>query len=84
MMKDLTTQDLTESILHLVRRVEGLLERQTSDPQRRILIALAGIPGSGKSTVSNAVLAELASRGISDVAVVSMVRFRQPKTSAAN
>jgi tRNA uridine 5-carbamoylmethylation protein Kti12 len=39
------------------------------------LIALAGVPGSGKSTVSQELLLELSSRGIHDVAIVPMVRM---------
>jgi hypothetical protein len=84
MAKDLTIDGLAESILNLVRRVEALLQRQAADPQQRVLVALAGVPGSGKSTVSHALLTELASRGIGDVAVVPMVRYRPSKTPVAN
>jgi Mrp family chromosome partitioning ATPase len=84
MAKELTIDGLTEPILNLVRRVETLLQRQAADPQQRVLVALAGVPGSGKSTVSHALLTELASRGIYDVAVVPMVRYGPLKTSVAN
>jgi Mrp family chromosome partitioning ATPase len=84
MAKDLTINGLTESILDLVRRVEALLQRQAADPQQRILVALAGVPGSGKSTVSHALLTELASRGIDDVAVVPMVCYGPFKAYFAN
>jgi pantothenate kinase len=84
MAKNLVVDDLAESILNLVRRVEKLLERQASDPQHRVLVALAGVPGSGKSTVSHALLAELASRNISDVAVVPMVCFQLLQSHVAN
>jgi Mrp family chromosome partitioning ATPase len=84
MAKGLTTDGLTESILNLVRRIEALLERQAADPQQRVLVALAGVPGSGKSTVSHALLTELASRGIDDVAVVPMVRCGPFITYVAN
>jgi putative protein kinase ArgK-like GTPase of G3E family len=63
------------AILDLVNRTERLLSRQESDPGQRMLVALAGVPGVGKSTVSEALLTELASRGIKDVVVVPMVRF---------
>jgi putative protein kinase ArgK-like GTPase of G3E family len=77
MAKDLTLQvdNLPDAILDLVRRVEKLLSRQAADPRDRILVALAGVPGSGKSTVSHALLAELAARNVHDVAVVPMVRM---------
>ncbi|RMZ71160.1 phosphoribulokinase uridine kinase family [Pyrenophora seminiperda CCB06] len=66
---------LTTVTLDLVRRIETLLSRQASNPGQRMLIALAGVPGSGKSTISNALLTELASRGIQDAAVVPMDGF---------
>ncbi|KAL1598563.1 hypothetical protein SLS59_006850 [Nothophoma quercina] len=44
-----------------------------------MLVALAGVPGSGKSTVSSALLEELASRGIRDVAIVPMDGFHYTK-----
>lgn len=73
MANDLSTVDITGPTLDLVKRVEKLLQRQASDPRQRMLVALAGVPGSGKSTVSHAVLQELANRGINDVAIVPMV-----------
>lgn len=55
-------------------RIEKLLRRQkTCVPKRRLLIALAGVPGSGKSTVSDALLRALTIQGgITDVAVLPM------------
>lgn len=73
MEKDVKVDTLAEAIPDLVRRVEQLLARQLSNPRQRMLVALAGVPGSGKSTVSHAVVTELASRGIQDVVVVPMV-----------
>jgi putative protein kinase ArgK-like GTPase of G3E family len=64
---------LRTAILDLAKRTETLLSRQASDPGRRMLVALAGVPGAGKSTVSDALITELATRGIKDVAVVPMV-----------
>ena len=61
---------VVEPIRHLASRVETLLARRTSG---RILIALAGVPGSGKSTVSQALLVELSARNVQDVAIVPMV-----------
>ncbi|KAH7371207.1 phosphoribulokinase/uridine kinase [Pyrenochaeta sp. MPI-SDFR-AT-0127] len=66
---------LHEGILDLVEHTEKLLMRQSSDPRQRALVALAGVPGSGKSTVSQALVAELASRGVAEVAVVPMDGF---------
>lgn len=69
-------QNLQTTILQLAKRVEALLARQaTSATPSRTLVALAGVPGSGKSTVSAALLVELAARGINDVVVVPMVRI---------
>lgn len=70
MAKDPTLDD---PILDLVKRIEGLLCRQASTPRQRMIVALAGVPGSGKSTVSHALLAELDMRNIRDVLVVPMV-----------
>ncbi|KAF2851491.1 phosphoribulokinase/uridine kinase [Plenodomus tracheiphilus IPT5] len=66
---------LSEAMPNLVSRVEKLLAHQSSHPRQRMLVALAGVPGSGKSTVSQTVLAELVSRGIRDVVVVPMDGF---------
>ena len=75
MAKDIVTDTLAGTILNLAKRVEALLARQqTSDPSSRVLVALAGVPGSGKSTVSQALMVELAARNIVDVAIVPMVR----------
>ncbi|KAF1846973.1 P-loop containing nucleoside triphosphate hydrolase protein [Cucurbitaria berberidis CBS 394.84] len=79
MAKDFKVDTLPETILDLVRRVEKLLSRQATNPHQRILIALAGVPGSGKSTVSQALLTELALREVRDVAVVPMDGFHYTK-----
>lgn len=57
----------------LCHRVEYLIAQQVGHPQKRILIALAGVPGSGKSTLCRAVVDALSTRGIIDVAIVPMV-----------
>jgi pantothenate kinase len=75
MTKPLAVDTLHETILDLVKRVEKLLTSQASNPRQRILVALAGVPGSGKSTISNALIAELALRGIQDVSIVPMVSY---------
>lgn len=57
----------------LCGRIECLLTRQNLQPKQRLLVALAGVPGSGKSTVSGTLMAALNQRGVSDVVVVPMV-----------
>jgi len=79
MAQDIVTSSLADTILDLAKRVEGLLARQqASDPHSRVLVALAGVPGSGKSTVSLALMVELAARNIHDVAIVPMVCSMRP------
>jgi putative protein kinase ArgK-like GTPase of G3E family len=73
MAKDLVVDPFHQTILDLAQRVEKLLLRQATEPRQRILVALAGVPGSGKSTVSNALVVELRLCGVEDVAIVPMV-----------
>ncbi|XP_014554009.1 hypothetical protein COCVIDRAFT_40035 [Bipolaris victoriae FI3] len=75
MTNDTCVDKLPAAILDLVKRTEKLLARQASNPSQRMLVALAGVPGAGKSTVSDALLIELAARGIKDVAIVPMDGF---------
>ena len=79
MAQDCKVDTFPAAILDLVKRTERLLTRQASDPGKRTLVALAGVPGSGKSTVSEALVVELKSRGIEDVVVVPMVRYYRVK-----
>lgn len=67
--------DLEANVATLQGRIDRLLEQQKSDARGRILVALAGVPGSGKTTVSSALLASLSRNGKSrdDVVVVPMV-----------
>lgn len=70
----ITNDDLIQTTARLRGRIERLLlEQRRSHPSRRILIALAGVPGSGKSTVSGALLQDLQSHGLEDIAVLPMV-----------
>lgn len=65
---------LDETISVLRNRIQRLLtEQEANNANGRILIALAGVPGSGKSTVSDALLAALPKHGVTDVAVLPMV-----------
>ncbi|KZM26610.1 uncharacterized protein EKO05_0005499 [Ascochyta rabiei] len=79
MAKDLIAGSLAGPTLDLVSRVERLMERQASNPRQRMLVALAGVPGSGKSTVSHALLQELAARGVEEVVIVPMDGFHYTK-----
>lgn len=76
------TPDIGESVSLLCGRVKALLAAQAlTGPDRRILIALAGVPGSGKSTISSALLKALPEHGIEDVTVLPMV-CTKPTTPA--
>ncbi|KAI1050678.1 hypothetical protein LB505_012888 [Fusarium chuoi] len=77
--------DLVKTTGELVQRVERLLARQKlSAPTQRILIALAGVPGSGKTTISNALIKELKRNGISDVAVLPMDGFHYTRATLSS
>jgi hypothetical protein len=66
---------VAESVALLCSRIEALIATKTlTNPQSRVLIALAGVPGSGKSTISSALIKELPARGIDCVTVLPMVR----------
>ncbi|KAK8093348.1 hypothetical protein PG997_000033 [Apiospora hydei] len=66
--------DLEKNVATLRGRIDRLLEQQESNAHGRILVALAGVPGSGKTTASSALLASLYNSGRSreDVVVVPM------------
>lgn len=67
--------DLSDTIATLAERVESLLQaQQKSEKKTRIIIALAGVPGSGKSTVSSALISRLSQDGMGNVAILPMVR----------
>ncbi|KAK7978713.1 nicotinamide riboside kinase [Apiospora saccharicola] len=78
--------DLEKNVATLQDRLDRLLEQQKTDGRGRILIALAGVPGSGKTTVSSALLASLARNGRSreDVVVVPMDGFHHTKATLAS
>jgi adenylylsulfate kinase-like enzyme len=66
--------DLAKTTRKLGERVERLLNQQKLlGPTQRVLIALAGVPGSGKTTISDALIKELKKKGISHVSVLPMV-----------
>lgn len=70
---EIPSTDLNRTVEILSSRIERLLSQQAPDNARRILIALAGVPGSGKSTISAALLAALPSYGLNGVVVIPMV-----------
>jgi pantothenate kinase len=72
-MGSLQNNGLEQTVGMLCERTESLLARQSLHPEQRLLVALAGVPGSGKSTISAALIAALSQRGIADVVVVPMV-----------
>lgn len=66
------TTGLGGTIEILQDRVLRLLDARPTS--RRILIALSGVPGSGKSTIAAALLAQLKHTGIKNAVIVPMVR----------
>lgn len=74
----MNTDDLEATASFLASRLDRLLQTQReSTAKRRIIIALAGVPGSGKSTISAAILSALSERGVRDAAILPMVSFDQ-------
>ena len=67
------TNSMDQTVAMLAQRVEGLLGKFSSQPDRRIMIALAGVPGSGKSTVSGMLLEKLRQNELHNVVVIPMV-----------
>jgi hypothetical protein len=65
--------NLGPSVDILCRRVAALQERFPLSTRRRILITLAGVPGSGKSTISTALTTSLREQGTENVVVLPMV-----------
>lgn len=57
----------------LYKRLQRLLERSASHPERRILIALAGTPGSGKSTIASALVRSFNATNKEKIQVIPMV-----------
>ncbi|SPJ83928.1 related to panthothenate kinase/uridine kinase-related protein [Fusarium torulosum] len=77
--------DLIKTVVKLRERIECLLMQQKlSDPTRRILIAMAGVPGSGKTTISDALMQELNKHGIHDVAVLPMDGFHYSRATLSS
>ncbi|KAL1888430.1 hypothetical protein Sste5346_009547 [Sporothrix stenoceras] len=70
--------DVDATVALLVDRVQLHLDRFVDEMQKRIIIALAGVPGSGKSTVSAALACCLQAKGVPCM-VVPMDGFHYTK-----
>ncbi|KAL2204982.1 phosphoribulokinase/uridine kinase [Sarocladium strictum] len=76
--------DVSDSVSLLCKRIEALVAAKSlTAPGERVLIALAGVPGSGKSTISSALLEALPKYGVENVAVLPMVQDGFHYTKAA-
>ncbi|PVH94824.1 phosphoribulokinase/uridine kinase [Periconia macrospinosa] len=84
MAKELHDDVLVQPISGLVKRVKNLFSHQTADSRERILIALAGVPGSGKSAISHALLKELELQGIHGVEVAPLDGFHYTQKALSN
>lgn len=73
MILDCSSFTVDQVIETLCQRVTILLEKQAARPQQRLLIALAGIPGSGKSTISSGLMLKLSESEANVITVVPMV-----------
>ena len=49
--------------------------RATTPSHRRIIVALTGVPGAGKSTIAAGLLVQLQHAGVRDVTIVPMVSW---------
>ncbi|KAM5346112.1 hypothetical protein ACJ41O_009117 [Fusarium nematophilum] len=77
--------NLAKTVTKLRERIERLLlQQKLSDPTQRILIAMAGVPGSGKTTISNALIQELNKYGIQDIAVLPMDGFHYSRAALSS
>lgn len=73
MILDCSSFTVDQVIETLCQRVTLLLEKQAARPRQRLLIALAGIPGSGKSTISSGLMRKLSESEANVITVVPMV-----------
>ncbi|GJC84765.1 putative uridine kinase C227.14 [Colletotrichum liriopes] len=78
-------EDLTKTIAKLRERVKCLLDGQRlSCPSRRVLVAVAGVPGSGKSTITAALLEDLKRHAIENVAILPMDGFHYSRATLSS
>ena len=61
----------------LCERVEALLRDDSLSSQKRIIIAMAGAPGSGKSVISAALVKLFNERNVEQMKVVPMVSYME-------
>ncbi|KAJ9645252.1 hypothetical protein H2199_003258 [Coniosporium tulheliwenetii] len=80
-MVDVAAAGLNSVADLLHERIVRLRKQYPSDTRRRVLIALAGVPGSGKSTISAALMEALRDRNVDGVALVPMDGFHFPKSA---
>ncbi|KAH8803544.1 phosphoribulokinase/uridine kinase [Xylogone sp. PMI_703] len=71
---------MEQVITTLCDRVTSLLENNPPSSHRRILIALAGVPGSGKSTISAGLASRFNENGKLNVAILPMDGFHYSKS----
>lgn len=76
-MHPFVTTKMDQTIAELGERLTSLLERNPPSSHRRILIALAGVPGSGKSTISAALVKKFSTSGLEKIAILPMVCYRR-------
>lgn len=73
MTVEVVSESVTQVVETLHRRIVDLLQRNSGNPQKRLIIAIAGVPGSGKSTISGALQSLLRSHGVGNLSVLPMV-----------
>lgn len=73
---------IEETANHLYERLIALRDRYAKDESHRILVAVAGVPGSGKSTIAAALSKIYFRKQQRRLAVFPMVRFLFPTLQA--
>lgn len=70
---DCRSLTLDQIVAILLQRIVVLLARQAETPRQRMLIALAGVPGSGKTTISSGLMRRISSKDAKYISVMPMV-----------
>ncbi|KAK1987691.1 phosphoribulokinase/uridine kinase [Colletotrichum cereale] len=77
--------DVAQTTAKLRERVKYLLaEQKISSPSRRILVAVSGIPGSGKSTTAAALNEDLKKHAVENAAVLPMDGFHYSRATLSS
>lgn len=87
MIPDCSSLTLDQIARTLCERVIALFMQQAIIPRQRMLIALAGVPGSGKSTISSGLSRKLSKMYTDFITVVPMVSVKsrsQPMAGVEN